>query len=107
MLFRIVSLLLVTTTLQGCGAGVLVVYDGSRQASTSVIGQVLAESSPGIDQDRAANCVIEVLTVQEILALGTSDSTGPSPTYRAKVAEAMVRPGVAECLATVPVQGAA
>jgi hypothetical protein len=106
MILRTVGMMGALMLLPGCGAGVLIVYDGSRQASAEVIGQILAESTPGIDQDQAAGCVVQALTVREVLALGTGDSTGPSPAYRAKVAEALVRPGVADCLATVPVQGA-
>jgi len=45
------------------------------------------------------------LTRREILGLGIGDSTGPSNAYRAKVAEVRLRPGVADCLAAVPVQG--
>jgi hypothetical protein len=97
--------ILALSLLPGCGAGVLVVYDGARQAARGVIGQVLAETTPGIDQDQASACVMEGLTRREILSLGTSDSTGPSNAYRAKVAEVRRRPGVADCLAAVPVRG--
>ncbi len=102
---RMVTAILTLTLLPGCGAGVLVVYDGSRQAAKGVIGEVLAETSPGIDQDQASACVMKGLTRREILTLGVGDSTGPSNVYRAKVAEARLRPGVADCLAAVPVGG--
>lgn len=102
---RIAAALVSVSLLSGCGAGVLVVYDGSRQAAKGVIGEVLAETSPGIDQELASACVMKGLTRREVLSLGTGDSTGPSNVYRAKVAEARLRPGVAECLAAVPVQG--
>jgi hypothetical protein len=97
--------ILALALLPGCGAGVLVVYDGSRQAAKGVIGQVLAETTPGIDQEQASACVMKGLTRREILGLGIGDSTGPSNAYRAKVAEVRLRPGVADCLAAVPVQG--
>ncbi len=102
---RVAAALCVLSVLPGCGAGVLVVYDGSRQASQEVIGQVLAETTPGIAQDQAADCVIQNMSVREIITLGTGDSTGPSQAYRTKVAEVRKRTGVEECLAAVPVQG--
>ena len=100
---RMAAAILTLSMLPGCGAGVLVVYDGSRQAAKGVIGQVLAETTPGIDQERGSACVMQALTRREVLSLGTGDSTGPSDVYRAKVAEARLRPGVTDCLAAVPI----
>jgi hypothetical protein len=102
---RMATAIMALSLLPGCGAGVLIVYDGSRQAAKGVIGEVLAETTPGIDQEQGSACVMQGLTRREILSLGTGDSTGPSNTYRAKVAEVLTRPGVADCLAAVPVQG--
>lgn len=102
---RMVTAIMALSMLPGCGAGVLVVYDGSRQAAKGVIGEVLAETSPGIDQEQGSTCVMKALTRREILSLGVGDSTGPSTVYRAKVAEVRLRPGVADCLAAVPVAG--
>jgi hypothetical protein len=102
MALRWMAALGVLSVLPGCGAGALIVYDGSRQASREVIGQILAETSPGIAQDQAADCIIAAMSVREIITLGTSDSTGPSAAYRSKVAEVRVRPGVEDCLAAVP-----
>jgi hypothetical protein len=102
---RMAAAILTLSMLPGCGAGVLVVYDGTRQAAKGVIGQVLAETTPGIDQERGSACVMQALTRREVLSLGTGDSTGPSNVYRAKVAEVRLRPGVADCLAAVPVAG--
>jgi len=100
---RIAVAIVALAALQGCGAGAYVVYDGSRQAAKGVIGQVLAETTPGIDQERGSACVMQALTRREVLSLGTGDSTGPSDVYRAKVAEARLRPGVTDCLAAVPI----
>jgi hypothetical protein len=105
MAARIAVAIVALAALQGCGAGVLVVYDGSRQASREVIGQVLAEGTPGIDQDAGATCILKAMNWREVIALGTSDSTGPSAVYRSKVAEVQTREGVPDCLAAVPVTG--
>jgi hypothetical protein len=105
MALRVAAALCVLSVLPGCGAGVLVVYDGSRQASQEVIGQILAETMPGLNQDEAANCIIKGMTVREVITLGTGDSTGPSQAYRTKVEEVRLRRGVNECLATVPMAG--
>jgi hypothetical protein len=102
---RLVLALAALSALPGCGVGVIV-YGGSLQAARGTIGEVLAETRPGIDQDRAAACVMKGLTRTEAVTLGLGDSTGPTPAYRAKVAEALTRPGVAECVDAVPVQGA-
>jgi hypothetical protein len=102
---RIAVAIVALAALQGCGAGAYVVYDGSRQASKEVIGQVLAEGTPGIDQDAGSACIVKALTWREVIALGTSDSSGPSAVYRSKVAEVQTREGVPECLAAVPVTG--
>lgn len=88
--------------LQGCGAGAVIVYDGSRQTSQRVIGQTLAETQPAIDQEEGAKCIIAAMSVTEIIGLGGSDSTRVTPRYREKVAEVRTRPGVAACLAAVP-----
>lgn len=87
------------TLLQGCGAGAVIVYDGSRQASKPLIGQALAETTPGINQDQGAECIIAAMTYREIIALGTSDSRFLTDAYRGKVAEVRQREGVAACLA--------
>ncbi len=105
MALRFAMALCAVTALQGCGAGAYVVYDGSRQASKPVIGQVLAEGNPGIAQDQAADCIIKGMKWTEIIALGTSDSRSPTAAYRSKVAEVKTRKGVPECLAAVPVTG--
>jgi hypothetical protein len=105
MALRLAAALCVVSVLPGCGAGVLVVYDGSRQASREVIGQVLAETTPGISRDEAANCIIRGMTVREVITLGTSDSTRPTKAYRTKIAEVRTREGVNECLSTVPMAG--
>jgi hypothetical protein len=104
MALRLAAALCVLSVLPGCGAGVLVVYDGSRQASQEVIGQVLAETRPGIVRDQAADCVIQGMTIREVIMLGTGDSTGPSAAYRSKVAEVRTREGVEDCIAAVPVR---
>jgi hypothetical protein len=92
--------------LSGCGAGAVIVYDGSRQASKPLIGQVLAETSPGIDQDRGAECIIAAMSYAEVIELGTSDSRFVTDAYRTKVAEVRQRDGVADCLAAAGGQGA-
>jgi hypothetical protein len=101
-----VLLTLAVFALQGCGAGALVVYDGARQASKPLIGQVLAETSPGIDQDRGAECIIAAMSYAEVIELGTSDSRFVTDAYRTKVAEVRQRDGVAACLAAARGQGA-
>jgi hypothetical protein len=99
-------LALAATVLQGCGAGAVIVYDGSRQASKPLIGQALAETAPGIDQDAGAECIIAAMSYAEIIGLGTSDSRFVTDTYRSKVAEVRQRAGVEDCLATAAGQGA-
>lgn len=84
---------------QGCGPGVVLVYDGSRQAGKPLIGQALAETSPGIDQDKGAECIIAGMTYREVIELGTSDSRFVTDAYRSKVAEVRQRDGVEACLA--------
>lgn len=102
---RLGLVLVALAVLPSCAPGVAVIYDGSRQASKPLIGQALAESTPGIDQDAGAECLIAAMSFREIIELGTSDSRRVTAAYRTKVTEVKARPGVAGCLAAVPVRG--
>lgn len=98
----IVILLLAATTLQGCGAGAFIVYDGSRKASRDVVGRIMVEKTPDLPSDAAADCVIKGMTYAEVISLGTSDTRRVLPEYTAKVEEVLVRDGVPACLAALP-----
>jgi hypothetical protein len=57
---------------------------------------------PTVDSDAAARCVVEGMSVQEVVTLGISDVRRITPKIDAKIDEVLLRPEVAQCIDALP-----
>lgn len=75
-----------------------IIYGESRKVNKEAIVPVMAVERPDVPQDAAATCILQGMTVTEVLTTPNSPMVRDSAAMGVFVRDVMLRPGVAACL---------